>query len=51
MNGVPRATARVANGKRSIGVKLDTVVQPRWMNVPPSPQITCAVGNVAACLR
>ena len=51
MNGVPRATARVAKGKRSIGAKVETVVQPRWMNVPPSPQITCAFGNNAACFR
>jgi len=29
MNGVPRATARVAKGKRSIVAKVDTVVQPR----------------------
>ena len=43
MNGVPRATARAARGKRSIGAKVDTVVQPRWRNVPPSPQITCAL--------
>ena len=28
MNGVPRATARAAKGKRSIGAKVDTVVQP-----------------------
>ncbi len=51
MNGVPRATARAAKGKRSTGAKVDTVVQPKWMNVPPSPQITWAFGNVAACLR
>ena len=51
MNGVSHATARAAKGKRSIGAKLDTVVQPKWMNVPPSPQITWAFGNVAAYLR
>jgi len=51
MNGVPRATARAAKGKRSIGAKVETVVQPKWRNVPPSPQITCAFGKVAACLR
>ena len=32
MNGVPRATARAANEKRSIRVKVDTVVQPRWIS-------------------
>ena len=51
MNGVPRATASTARGKRSIGAKLETVVQPRWRNVPPSPQITCAFGKLAARLR
>jgi hypothetical protein len=51
MKGVPRVTASAAKGKRSIGAKVDTVVHPRCMNVPPSPQITCAFGNDAACLR
>ena len=51
MNDVPRATASASKGKRSIGARVDTVVQPRWMNVPPSPQITCAFGKLAACLK
>ena len=39
----PRESARSAT--------VETVVQPRWMNVPPSPQMTCAFGNDAACFK
>ena len=47
MNGAPRATARVAKGKRSIGAKVETVIQPRSRRtVSRSRRCACLVWPV-----